>query len=50
MFDKIYKNKYNFSNMGNNFKFKVVIFHNKCKQVGLLTNAYIYDTSIILFS
>lgn len=35
--------------MDDNFNFKVTIFYNKCRQVGLLLNSYIYDASIMLF-
>ena len=48
MLDKIYKDEDQFSGIGNNFNFKVTIFYDKCKQVGLLLNTYIYSASIIL--
>lgn len=49
MFDKIYKDENKFSSIGNNFKFKIRIFFNKCRQVGLPPNVYIYDASIMLY-
>ena len=49
MLDKIYKNKDKFSGTGDNFNFKVIIFYNKYRPVGLPPNAYIYDTFIMLF-
>ena len=48
MLDKIYKDKDKFSGMGDNFNFKVTIFYDKYRQVGLLIDAYIYSASIIL--
>lgn len=48
MLDKIYNYKDKVSGIGNNFNFKVIIFNNKYRWVGLLPNTWIYDTSIIL--
>ena len=48
MLDKIYKDEDKFSGTGDNFNFKVTIFYNKYRQVGLPPNAYIYGTSIML--
>lgn len=41
MLNKIYKNNNKFSAIGDNFNFKVKIFFNKYKQVGLPKNIYI---------
>ena len=41
MLDKIYKDDDQFSGIGNNFSFKVTIFLDKCRQIGLPKNAYI---------
>ena len=48
MLDKIYKDKDKFSGIGDNFTFKVTIFYDKCRRVGLPPNAYIYGVSIML--
>lgn len=48
MLDKIAKNIENFCSIGNNFKFKVRIYYEKCRKVRLPQNAHIYGTSIIL--
>ena len=48
MLDKIYKEEYKFSGISDNFNFKVKIFYDECKQLGLPPNTYIYDTSIML--
>lgn len=50
IFAKIYQNKAKFNSIGNNFNFKVPIFYDKYKQVKLLLNTYMYDTSIRLSS
>lgn len=50
MFDKIYKNNDKFRDMGDNFNFKIIIFLNKCKRVGLPEDAYIHDVSIIVLA
>ena len=34
--------------MGDNFNFKVTIFHDKCRQVELPLDAYIYNALIML--
>lgn len=49
MLDKIYNEKDRFGGTGDNVNFKVTSFYNKCEQVGLSPNAYIYATPIILF-
>lgn len=41
------KKKDEFSNINNNFKFKVIIFYNIYKQVKLLPNIYIYSIFFI---
>lgn len=48
MFDEIYKNENRLSGRDHNFDFKVTIFYDKCRQVGLLSNDYNYDASIML--
>ena len=48
MFDKIYKDKDKFNGICDNFNFKVTIFYDKCRRVGLPPNVYIYDASIML--
>lgn len=48
MLDKIYKDEDKFSGTGDNFNFKVTIFYDKCRRVGLLPNAHFYGASIIL--
>ena len=48
MLDKIYKEKDKFSSIGDNFNFKITIFYNKCRRVGLSPNTYIYGASIML--
>ena len=48
MFDKIYKDKNKFSDTDDNFNLKITIFYDNGRQVGLPTDAYIYDTSIML--
>lgn len=48
MLNKIYKDENKLSSMSDNFNFKVIIFHNKYRQVKLLTDACIYDVSIML--
>ena len=48
MLDKIYKDKNKFSGTSDNFNFKVTIFYNKCRQVKLPSNAYIYGAFIML--
>lgn len=50
MLDKFYKKKDKFSDTGDNFNFKVTIFYDKCKQVRLPLNVYIYGASIMLSS
>ena len=49
MLDKIHKEKDKFSGTGDNFNFKVTIFYDKCRQIGLPPNAYIYGAFIMLF-
>lgn len=49
MFDIIYKEKDEFCGKSNNFNFKVIIFYDKYRYIGLLKNIYIYNASIILF-
>ncbi len=39
--DKIYKDDKKFGGMGDNFNFKVLIFLDKYKQIGLLADSYI---------
>lgn len=41
MLDKIYKDDNKFGSTGDNFNFKVIIFFDKYRQVGLLTDVYI---------
>lgn len=41
IFDRIYKNDNKFGDIGDKFNFKVTIFLNKYKKVGLPENAYI---------
>ena len=41
MLDKIYKDEDKFSGIGDNFNFKVKIFHDKDRQVGLPSDVYI---------
>ena len=48
MLDKIYKVENKFSGIGDNFNFKVTIFHDKYRGVGLPSDAYIYGASIML--
>lgn len=48
MFGKICKDKNKISSIGNNFNFKVIIFYNKYRQVGLSPNSYIHNISIML--
>ena len=48
MLDKIYKDDDKFGGIGDNFRFKVTIFLDKCRRVGLPEDAYIQDTSIML--
>lgn len=48
MLDKIYKDDNKFGGTGDNISFKVTIFLNKCKQVGLLEDAYIQGIFIML--
>ena len=49
MLDKVYKDEDKFSGTGDNFNFKVTIFYNKCRQIGLPPNVYIQGASIMLF-
>lgn len=48
--DKINMNDDKFDNIGDNFSYKVKIFLDKYRQIGLLENAYIQYTFIILLS
>lgn len=48
MLKKIYQNDHKFGGMGDNFNSKVTIFLNKCRQVSLLVDGYIYGVSIML--
>lgn len=41
MLDKIYKNDDKFDYINNDFSFKMIIFFDKYKQIGLLKDAYI---------
>ena len=41
MLDKIHKNDDKLGGLGDNFSFKVTIFFDKCKRVGLPKNVYI---------
>ncbi len=50
MLDKIFKDEDKFSSTSENFNFKVTIFYDIYKRVGLLSNGFIYDISIMLFS
>lgn len=50
MLGKIYKNEDKFGGPDDNFNSKVSIFYNKCREIRLLPNAYIYDASIMLSS
>ena len=46
--DKIYKSEDKFSGTGDNFAFKLTIYYNKCRLVGLPPEAYIQGASIML--
>lgn len=46
--DKISKDDHNFSGIDDNFSFQDTIFLKKYRRVGLLKDAYIQDSSIIL--
>lgn len=48
MLDKIYKDKDKFNNTSDNINFKVIIFYNKYKQVGLPPNTYIQGAYIMV--
>ena len=48
MLDKIYKDDDKFGGTGDNFSFKVTIFLDKCRRVGLPEDAYIQGASIML--
>lgn len=48
MLDKIYKNDDKFDGTGDNFSFKVKIFLDKCRRVGLPEDTYIQIFSIML--
>ena len=48
MLDKIYKNDDKFGGTGNNFSFKVTIFLNKYRQIGLPEDAHILGAPIML--
>lgn len=50
MLDKIYKDQDIFGSIDDIFNFKITIFYDKQRQMKLLTNAYIYNTAIMLFS
>lgn len=47
MLDKIYKIEEKFNSIDYNFNLKVIIFYNKYRQIALLSNVYIYSTSIM---
>lgn len=47
MLDKIYKDDNKFDGIGDNFSFKVSIFHNKCGQVDLPEDIYIQNAFIM---
>ena len=49
LLDKIYKDDDKFSGTGDNFVFKVNIYYDKCRRVGLPPDAYLHDASIMLF-
>ena len=46
--DKLYKNEDKFGGTGDNFTFKLSIFHDKCQLVGLPPDAYLEGASIML--
>ena len=48
LFDRIYKNKKKFGKTNDSFDYKLLLFYNKCKRVGLFKRAYIYEASIML--
>ena len=48
LLDKIYKDDDKFSGTGDNFVFKVNIYYDKCRRVGLPPNAYLQGASIML--
>ena len=48
LLDKIYKEEDKFSGTGDNFDFKVTIYYDKCRRVGLPPQAYIHGASIML--
>ena len=48
MLHKIYKDEDKFGGTGDNFNFKVTIFYDKCRRVGLPPNAHIHGASIML--
>lgn len=50
MLDKIYKDDDKFGGISDNFSFKVTIFLDNCKQVGLPEDVYIQSAHIMLLS
>ncbi len=48
LLNKIYKKKNKFSDINNNFDYKVMIFYDKCRRARLSSHAYIQDVSIML--
>ncbi len=46
--DEIYKEEDKFSDTGDNFDFKILIFQDKCRRAGLPEHAYIQGASIML--
>ena len=48
LLNRIYKNEKKFEKTNDNFDYKLLLFYNKYKRVGLFKRAYIYETSIIL--
>ena len=48
LLDKTYRPEDKFSRTGDNFEFKLAIFHDKCRRAGLPPHAYIQGASIML--
>jgi hypothetical protein len=48
LLDKIYRDGDKFDEIDDNFEFKLMIFQDKCRRVGLLQEAYIQDAFIML--
>ena len=48
LFDRIYKDEKKFGKTNDSFDYKLLLFYDKCKRVGLSKHAYIYEASIML--